>query len=322
MKKKILLALASTVIAVMLFALVANADTVRQTWDVSKTSNDNVTAYLYNDAEYGSGYYYLVFAGEGEMKDFSATNPWSYYLTSITKVIVEEGVTSIGADALYYQCGLRSVSLPSTLKSIGNRAFYSSPNLTRVELPKGLTEIGMQAFSYCTNLTIYAEAESQPSTWDSEWNDSNCPVVWGYFDEEGCLSDIYTFKGYSFNEMGGFAVGFEIDYDALAKYEEKTGKTLEIGVVFAGFENLGGKQPLDENGEAITLDKGMVVKADITEFGFKYYDFILSDISDEIKDVKLVIAGYIFDGEAVKYVQASGMSDTVVGVTYNEAKGE
>ena len=56
-------------------------------------------------------------------------------------------------------------------------------------------------------------------------------------------------------------------------------------------------------------------------FGGRYriIDFMLSDIDDSIKDIKLVIAGYIFDGEAVKYVQANGMSDTVEGVSYNEA---
>ena len=241
------------------------------------------------------------------------------YLTSVT---IGDAVTSIGERAFEDCKSLTSVTIPNSVTNIGIYAFCNCKSLTSITIPDSVTSVRNWAFSDCNNLTIYCEAESQPSGWERYWNDSNRPVVWGYFDEEGCLSDIYTFKGYSFNEMGGFAVGFEIDYDALAKYERKTGKTLEIGVVFAGYNNLNGNQPLDGDGEAIALDKGMVVKADITEFGFKYYDFILSDISDEIKDVKLVIAGYIFDGEAVKYVQASGMSDTVVGVSYNEAKGE
>ena len=38
--------------------------------------------------------------------------------------------------------------------------------------------------SDCTSLeTIYCEAESQPSGWDSEWNGCNAQVVWGYKGE-------------------------------------------------------------------------------------------------------------------------------------------
>ena len=47
---------------------------------------------------------------------------------------------------------------------------------------------------------------------------------------------------------------------------------------------------------------------------------MLTDFDDSLKDISLVIAGYIYDGETVKYVQANGMSDTVYGITYNEAK--
>jgi hypothetical protein len=47
-----------------------------------------------------------------------------------------------------------------------------------------VTSIGERAFAYCESLTIYCEAASQPSGWDSEWNFSYRPVVWGYTGEE------------------------------------------------------------------------------------------------------------------------------------------
>ena len=50
------------------------------------------------------------------------------------------------------------------------------------------------------------------------------------------------------------------------------------------------------------------------------YDLILTDIDDSVKDVKFVIAAYIYNGESVKYVQDNGLSDTVSGISYNEAK--
>lgn len=64
--------------------------------------------------------------------------------------------------------------------SIGERAFYSCENLTEVVIPDSVTSIGGSAFARCDGLTIYCEAESQPSGWDSWWKPSNCSVVWGY----------------------------------------------------------------------------------------------------------------------------------------------
>ena len=58
----------------------------------------------------------------------------------------------------------------------------------------------------------------------------------------------------------------------------------------------------------------------MTGYTYTSYDFILKDIDDSIKDVKLVISAYIYNGESVKYVQENGLSDTVSGVSYNEAK--
>ena len=133
---------------------------------------------------------------------------------------------------------------------------------------------------------------------------------------------LFSFLGYSAPENGdsSIAMGFGLDRDAIKEYEEKAGVTLEIGVVFAGFDNLAGKQPLDENGNAITLDVGQVIKADLSGYNYHNYDFVLADIDDSIKDVKLVIAAYIYDGENVKYIQENGTSDTVCGISYNEAK--
>ena len=63
-----------------------------------------------------------------------------------------------------------------------------------------------------------------------------------------------------------------------------------------------------------------MLKANLTEFGYPNYDFILTDIVDSIKGVKLVISAYIFDGDTFKYVQENGIADTVTGISYNEAK--
>ena len=169
-------------------------------------------------------------------------------------------------------------------------------------------------------MRIYCEVKSKPSAWDAQWNTFNCPVIWGYFDKSVWLEGIITFKGYSFGVEGQIAVGFDIDYEAKALYEELTGNILEIGVVFAGYENLMGQQPLDKNASPIKLDKGKVIKTDLSEYEYKHYDFVLTDVIENAKDIKLVVAACLYDGEFVKYIQENGISNIVSGISYNEAK--
>ncbi|MEG2085000.1 MAG: leucine-rich repeat protein, partial [Clostridia bacterium] len=67
----------------------------------------------------------------------------------------------------------------SSVTTIGNSAFDGCAALTSVNIPASVTAIGGWAFSGCNKLTIYAEAASKPAGWDSNWNSSDCKVVWG-----------------------------------------------------------------------------------------------------------------------------------------------
>jgi hypothetical protein len=65
----------------------------------------------------------LTISGTGNMADYISENaPWYAYLSSITSVVIESGVTSIGENA-FMSSGLTSVSIPSGVTSIGNSAF-------------------------------------------------------------------------------------------------------------------------------------------------------------------------------------------------------
>ena len=103
--------------------------------------------------------------------------------TSLTSIEIPNSVRSIGSDAFRGCTSLTSIEIPNSVRSIGLDAFNGCTSLTSIEIPNSVTTMGNYAFRGCTSLTIYCEATSKPEGWSSNWNFSNCPVVWGYVEE-------------------------------------------------------------------------------------------------------------------------------------------
>jgi hypothetical protein len=106
----------------------------------------------------------LTISGNGRMPDcydswdeekehVVGAAPWYDFCQSITTVMIEEGVTSIG-DAAFLDCsGLTSVTIPNSVTSIGNYAFDYCSSLISVTIPGSVTSIGDFAFEGCNSLT-------------------------------------------------------------------------------------------------------------------------------------------------------------------------
>ena len=75
-----------------------------------------------------------------------------FVCTSLTKVTIPEGVTHIGNHAFRACKSLTSVTIPEGVTHIGNRAFWGCTSLTNVTIPEGVTYIRNLAFSGCTSL--------------------------------------------------------------------------------------------------------------------------------------------------------------------------
>ena len=97
----------------------------------------------------------LVISGNGAMPNYDRQNiaPWRQYSDLIGRVVIDDGVTSIGTSAFYNCRSIFSVSLPDSVTVIGDTAFMDCISLTGMDLPDHLTEIGGSAFSGCTSIS-------------------------------------------------------------------------------------------------------------------------------------------------------------------------
>lgn len=99
---------------------------------------------------------------------------------NVISFTIPSSVTTIGSGAFYNCTSLASITIPKSVTTIESHAFSNCTSLTSITIPSNVTTIRERAFICCDSLTIYCEATSQPSGWDSNWNLSNCTVVWDY----------------------------------------------------------------------------------------------------------------------------------------------
>ena len=123
----------------------------------------------------------LTISGSGDMWNFTGwygnkPAPWADDLAwSILKIVIEDGVTSVGTyafDRLFQEAV--EILLPDTLTSIGAHAFLSAPvleialpnnlkvigdyafmssDLKQIDIPEGVTSVGRGVFQQCDGLT-------------------------------------------------------------------------------------------------------------------------------------------------------------------------
>ena len=102
----------------------------------------------------------LVISGTGTMNNYASNGaPWYENRSSITSIIIENGVTSIGTHAFYNCTSLTNVTIPDSVTSIGNYAFANCTALTDIYYTSSETEwnaitIGTSDNSL-TNATIH-----------------------------------------------------------------------------------------------------------------------------------------------------------------------
>ena len=155
--------------------------------DTEKTPTEGLTFTL---SENGREYIVSGYTGEDtevtipskhEGKKVTAIGANAFFeCEKITSVTIPSTVKTIGTSAFDGCEALREMTIPSSVTSIGEKAFKGCHDLLTVTLPKSVEMVGKNAFYSCSSILIYVEADTKPSDWDSDWKESDRPVIWGY----------------------------------------------------------------------------------------------------------------------------------------------
>ena len=113
----------------------------------------------------------LTISGNGKMADYdlSKSAPWG---TSITEVVIENGVTSIGTFAFTDCTSLANVTIGNSVTEIGWCAFSSCTSLASITIPDSVTRIANWAFGGCKSLKSITIPDSVTSIGNSAFE--NC----------------------------------------------------------------------------------------------------------------------------------------------------
>ena len=123
----------------------------------SGSCGKNATWELYKDGT-------LYIKGTGAMQDYNwnynettkivtTGAPWhDSHSASVKKLVVEDGITSIGNDAFSDCESLVSAELAEGITSIGDGTFTACRDLEKINIPNSVTSIGYDAFDSCWTL--------------------------------------------------------------------------------------------------------------------------------------------------------------------------
>ena len=93
----------------------------------------------------------LTISGKGEMYGYLYPKraPWGDSPEKVKRIIIGDGITTIGQAAFAGCSALTSVTIPNSVTKIGSSAFSGCRELTSVTIPNSVTTIGEYAFDYC-----------------------------------------------------------------------------------------------------------------------------------------------------------------------------
>lgn len=141
--------------------------------------------------------------------------------------------------------------------------------------------------------------------------------------DEAEVAPLFTFSGYSIKDDGtAMCVGYTVNRELLAIYEEINNTTIKFGVVNAGYNNLvnADGKPVNADGTAAEVSKGKVAIKAVEDTVFTTFEIkMVSSNWSAIADVDIILCAYIIEGDEVSYIcSKTETTDSAVAVTYNQ----
>ena len=140
----------------------------------------------------------LTISGTGDMEDYYVeiesnldNRPWKSYADNVKKIVIENGVTSIGEDAFFWCNSLESITIPDSVTTIGDNAFSSCTSLTNITIPDNVTTIGDYAFAWCNSLESITILDSVTSIGENAFY---CTAY--YYDTNNWEEDVLYLGNY------------------------------------------------------------------------------------------------------------------------------
>ncbi|MDE7122349.1 MAG: leucine-rich repeat domain-containing protein [Oscillospiraceae bacterium] len=94
----------------------------------------------------------LTISGTGTMDNWDKYPDWHDFDSDMKKIILKNGVTTIGSNAFSYCTALTSITIPDSVTAIEEGAFSYCESLASVTIPDSVITIGSHAFFGCTAL--------------------------------------------------------------------------------------------------------------------------------------------------------------------------
>ena len=168
----------------------------------------------------------LTISGTGAMNNYSYhSHPWESIENSIKKVVINNGVTTIGKFAFYQCLWLTSVTVSDTVITMEDYAFYGCISLTSIIIPDSVTKIGKESFYGCESLESVTIGKGVTAIGDGAFS---------YFTS---LTDITVDSNNQYYSSDEYGVLFNKDKTTLIQYpigNTRTSYAIPDGVIIIG----------------------------------------------------------------------------------------